>query len=125
MNLKDKAALKKIQFYKTSSYSCGYIQNREAQSIVATPYNYVNNETYNNLIKKGFRRSGQYVYKPNCNGCSACTPIRICAESFFLSKNQKRVYKKMSSLSFKILPLKFNKHHYDLYVEYQNNRHLG
>lgn len=123
MNLKDKAALKKIQFYKTSSYSCGYIQNREAQSIVATPYNYVNNETYNNLIKKGFRRSGQYVYKPNCNGCSACTPIRICAESFFLSKNQKRVYKKMSSLSFKILPLKFNKDHYDLYVEYQNNRH--
>tara|TARA_B100000787_G_C16149711_1_gene275994 strand:+ start:9 stop:734 length:726 start_codon:yes stop_codon:yes gene_type:complete len=123
MNLKDKAALKKIQFYATSSYSCGYIQNREAQSIVATPYNRITSEIYSDLIKKGFRRSGQYVYKPNCNKCSACTPIRICAERFSLSKNQKRAFKKTSPLSFKILPLTFNKDHYALYVDYQNNRH--
>ncbi len=123
MNLKDKTALKKIQFYSTSSYSCGYIKNREAQSIVATPYNRINNEIYSDLIKKGFRRSGQYVYKPNCNECSACTPIRICAERFSISKNQKRAFRKTSPLSFKILPLEFKQDHYNLYVDYQNNRH--
>ena len=107
MNYLDKNILEKIQFYVTTKYSCGYINNQEAQSMVATPYKKVDADTYSDLIQKGFRRSGQYVYKPQCNECSACIPIRICVKEFKKSQSQKRTLKKHSYVSAKILPLKF------------------
>ena len=123
MNYLDKNILEKIQFYVTTKYSCGYINNQEAQSMVATPYKKVDADTYSDLIQKGFRRSGQYVYKPQCNECSACIPIRICAKEFKRSQSQKRTLKKHSYVTAKILPLKFEEEHYSLYVHYQKNRH--
>jgi len=123
MNYLDKNILEKIQFYVTTRYPCGYIDNQEAQSIVATPYKKIDTNTYADLIQKGFRRSGQYVYKPNCHKCSACIPIRVCVEKFKRSKSQNRTLKKHSFVTAKILPLNFEEEHYNLYVSYQNNRH--
>tara|TARA_B100000780_G_scaffold278166_1_gene250819 strand:+ start:580 stop:1305 length:726 start_codon:yes stop_codon:yes gene_type:complete len=123
MNYLDKNILEKIQFYITTKYPCGYINNQEAQSIVATPYKKIKNNTYSDLIQQGFRRSGQYVYKPQCHACSACIPIRVCVEEFKKSQSQKRTLKKHSYITAKILPLRFEEEHYNLYVNYQNNRH--
>ena len=123
MNYLDKNILEKIQFYVTTKYPCGYINSQEAQSIVATPYKKVDKNTYGDLIQQGFRRSGQYVYKPQCHECNACIPIRVCVEKFTKSQSQKRILKKHSFITAKILPLNFKEEHYNLYVNYQNNRH--
>ena len=93
MSYLEKKVLEEIQFYVTTKYACGYINGQDAQSIVATPYKKINSKNFNNLINKGFRRSGQYVYKPNCKNCSACIPIRLLAKDFTPSKSQKRVRK--------------------------------
>jgi len=123
MSFVEKNNLKRIQFYVTTKYSCGYLLHRNAQSIVATPYKRIGANAYNDLIKKGFRRSGQYVYKPHCADCKSCIPIRINSHDFIPSRSQKRVIKKHNHLSMKILPLSFNEDHYELYVNYQKNRH--
>jgi leucyl-tRNA---protein transferase len=123
MSYFEKKVLKEIQFYVTTKYSCGYIDGQDAQSIVATPYKRINSENFNNLINKGFRRSGQYVYKPNCKNCNACIPIRLLAKNFILSKSQKRAKKYLNKLTVKILPLTFDEEHYELYIQYQNRRH--
>ena len=123
MSLIEKKVLEEIQFYVTTKYSCGYIDGQDAQSIVATPYKVVNSQIFNSLITKGFRRSGQYVYKPNCPDCSACIPIRLLASNFNPSRSQKRVKKYLDNLSVKLLPLTFDEEHYNLYVDYQNKRH--
>ncbi|MDC0127606.1 arginyltransferase [Methylophilaceae bacterium] len=123
MSLIEKNSLKEIQFYITTRYSCGYINGQDAQSIVATPYKNINSINFNNLMSKGFRRSGQYVYKPNCKNCNACIPIRILALNFNASRSQKRLKKYLDKLSVKLLPLTFDKEHYNLYVNYQNKRH--
>ena len=123
MSFIEKEALKEVQFYVTTKYSCGYINGQDAQSIVATPYKNVNSHNFNGLIIKGFRRSGQYVYKPNCKNCSACIPIRLLTKNFIESKSQKRVKKYLGKLTVKILPLTFNEEHFELYVDYQNKRH--
>ena len=123
MSLIEKKVLEEIQFYVTTKYSCGYIDGQDAQSIVATPYKVVNSQIFNSLITKGFRRSGQYVYKPNCTDCSACIPIRLLASNFNPSRSQKRVKKYLDNLSVKLLPLTFDEEHYNLYVDYQNKRH--
>jgi arginine-tRNA-protein transferase len=123
MKYVDKKILEDVQFYITTKYSCGYINGQDAQSLVATPYKNINGQNYNSLISRGFRRSGQYVYKPNCKNCSACIPIRILASSYIVSRSQKRLKKYLNKLSVKVLPLTFNEEHYNLYVDYQNNRH--
>ena len=123
MNYIDKKVLEDVQFYVTTKYPCGYIEGRDAQSLVATPYKNINSKNFSNLINQGFRRSGQYVYKPNCKNCNACMPIRILVSSFTASRSQKRVKKYLDKLSVRLLPLAFDEEHYDLYVNYQNNRH--
>ena len=123
MSLIEKKVLKKIQFYVTTEYSCGYISGQDAQSIVATPYKNINSKNFKSLISQGYRRSGQYVYKPNCKNCSACTPIRLLTSNFNASRSQKRAKKYLDTLSVKLLPLSFNEDHYNLYVDYQNKRH--
>ena len=123
MSLIEKKVLEEIQFYVTTKYSCGYIKGQDAQSIVATPCKNVNSKNFNNLMSQGFRRSGQYVYKPNCKNCNACIPIRILASCFIASRSQKRLKKYIGKLSVKLLPLVFDEEHYSLYVNYQNKRH--
>jgi len=123
MSLIEKKVLKEVQFYVTTNYSCGYIKGQEAQSIVATPYKNVNSKNFKSLISQGFRRSGQYVYKPDCKNCSACIPIRLLASNFIASRSQKRLKKYLNKLSVELLPLNFNEEHYNLYVNYQNKRH--
>ena len=123
MSFPNNKDLDSIQFYVTTKYSCGYIKHQSAQSLVATPYKKVNNKAYSNLIKQGFRRSGQYVYKPHCGNCQACIPIRLSVNNFSISRSQKRVKKTHSNIQAKVLPLKFNEEHYELYIQYQNNRH--
>ena len=123
MSLPNEKGLNAIQFYVTTKYSCGYIKNKSAQSLVAAPHKKIDDVAYNNLIKEGFRRSGQYVYKPRCENCQACIPIRLTAKNFTISRSQKRVKNSHSHIQVKILPLKFYEEHFQLYSEYQNNRH--
>ncbi len=124
MSIIEKKFLEEIQFYVTTKYSCGYINGRDAQSIVATPYKSINNKNFDSLVNDGFRRSGQYVYKPNCQSCKACVPIRLLASNFIASRSQKRASKYLDKLTVNILPLAFNEEHFELYVHYQNKRHL-
>ena len=123
MDFKNKPSFEKIQFYTTTTYTCSYIDKMDAQSLVATPYKFINQNIFQDLIGKGFRRSGQYIYKPNCKSCTACIPIRLVAKKFTSSKSQKRIYRKHNHLEVRETPLIFKKEHFDLYLKYQNKRH--
>ena len=123
MDFKNKPSFEKIQFYTTTKYNCSYIDKMDAQSLVVTPYKSINQSIFQDLIEKGFRRSGQYIYKPNCKSCTACIPIRLPVQKFLFSKTQKRIYKKHGYFQVREAPLSFKQKHFDLYLKYQNKRH--
>ena len=58
MDFKNKPSFEKIQFYKTTEYNCSYIDKMDAQSLVVTPYKSIDQNIFQDLIEKGFRRSG-------------------------------------------------------------------
>ena len=123
MDFKNKPSFEKIQFYTTTEYNCSYIDKMDAQSLVLTPRRSINQNIFQDLIQKGFRRSGQYIYKPNCKSCSACIPIRLAVQKFLSTRTQRKTYKKHAYLIVQETPLIFNQEHFNLYLKYQNNRH--
>lgn len=123
MTLPNDAPLQKIQFYVTTPYSCGYLQGRLAQSLIATPHHLIDAQTYSSLIQLGFRRSGKFAYRPHCENCEACIPVRIPVAEFTPSRSQRRARKQHQNLTTTVIPIGYSDEHFKLYQAYQLARH--
>ncbi|MCB1939116.1 MAG: arginyltransferase [Rhodocyclaceae bacterium] len=114
-----------IQFYVTGPYDCSYLPDQRARSQVATPNHIIDAPVYSELVRNGFRRSGVFTYRPYCDHCRACVPVRIPVERFTPNRAQRRATRRHHTLTVREHPLVFNDAHYALYQAYQLARHAG
>jgi arginyl-tRNA--protein-N-Asp/Glu arginylyltransferase len=112
-----------LHFYLTAPYPCSYLPDLQARSQVATPALLIDTQVYSDLVQHGFRRSGTYTYRPHCDNCRACVPLRVLAKQFTANRSQRRAWKQHANLEATPHPLQDKAEYYDLYLRYQRARH--
>ncbi|XP_078420911.1 arginyl-tRNA--protein transferase 1 isoform X4 [Cetorhinus maximus] len=83
-------------FTEDDGYKCGYCKGTSSNYSNGMWAHAMSVQDYQDLIDRGWRRSGMYVYKPTMN--RTCCPqytIRCHILDFKLSKSSKKVLKKM------------------------------
>ena len=117
--------LSQVQFYRTTDYPCSYLAGKRAISEVAAPAHLINDDIFSGLVRRGFRRSGLFTYRPDCPGCQACVPVRLPVAEHRPNRAQRRCLKAHGNLVARERPLMFFDEHFRLYRRYQAVRHAG
>lgn len=116
--------MKDIQYYITPPHQCSYIDGRAARMVFLDPVKRIDTTTLSDLSRQGFRRSGDFVYRPECNHCRQCLSARVNVAHFKLSSSQKKALKSNRDLR---IVTRSTHHatqvHYQLYERYIKLRH--
>lgn len=115
--------LSHLRFFRTPPHQCSYLEEQQSSTIFVDPQAQLTEEIYSRLTLIGFRRSGDYLYRPHCDDCQACIPARVRVADFTHSRRHKRILKRNSNLTVEQMPATFTRESYALYAKYITERH--
>ena len=97
-----KALLNDLQYYITPPHDCSYLPNKSARMVFLDPAHRIDVVTLSELSRTGFRRSGDFVYRPECHLCRQCLSSRVPVAEFRMNSSQKKAWKRSQDLVIKI-----------------------
>jgi len=116
-------SLARLKFYATQPHACSYLPDEQATTLFLDPSQPMDAQVYAELSEMGFRRSGDHLYRPHCQRCSACIPARLPVNAPDLSRQQKRILKRNADLQVRCVRPAFSEELYTLYAAYIEKRH--
>lgn len=125
MSDEDVADLEEVGFCVTPSHECSYLDDKEAITLFVDPNYPVVMKQYSQLAQLGFRRSGSNIYRPHCDNCGMCIPVRMPVAEFKPNRSQRRNKSLNNDISVSVIDAVYNAEHYALYRKYMQGRHAG
>ncbi|MBI1825516.1 MAG: arginyltransferase [Planctomycetes bacterium] len=101
---------------------CSYLPGRMARSEVYRT-DRLDNATYEKLLARNFRRSGQVVYRPRCRGCHECKQARVSVAEFMPSRSMRRVWRRNSDVVVMTGKPRVNDEKHALFRRYLDGKH--
>lgn len=116
--------LNELQYYITPPHDCSYLPEKSARMVFLDPVHKIDVVTLSELSRVGFRRSGDFVYRPECHLCRQCLSCRVPVDVFKMNSQQKKAWKRNQDLEVRITQTQdATDLHYQLYERYINERH--
>lgn len=112
-----------LKFFQTPDHACSYLPEQQASTVFADPDAIITTTLYTQLSQLGFRRSGPHLYRPHCNACNACVPVRLPVVAFAAKRRHQRVLTRNQDLSKQQLTPHNSDEIWALYERYINHRH--
>jgi leucyl-tRNA---protein transferase len=115
-----------IQFFHRSGpmacpYREGFVERKLFTRLPSDPV--VAQRLNSDLSKGGFRRSHDVLYRPICDQCTACIPVRVPVNRFRPSKSMRRAYNASKDLVMTPRSARASAEDYALFKRYQWSRH--
>ncbi|OUR76390.1 arginyltransferase [Alphaproteobacteria bacterium 46_93_T64] len=110
-------------FFSTPPAPCPYLGGKLEKKIVTLLAGKDPDHLHNTLSLAGFRRSQDLAYRPACDNCNACIPIRVVANQFSLKKSFRRIWSRNKDIFAREMPAEATAEHYDLFHRYLKSRH--
>lgn len=76
---------------------CPYLKGLESRQEFFLAMEVTPNEL-DELLAFGFRKFGPYYFRPKCQGCQKCLPLRVLTDEFSPTKSQRRIWRKNQDL---------------------------
>lgn len=78
---------------------------------------------YSDLLSRGYRRFGSYLFRPACSNCRQCRSLRVRAREFIPSASERRILAKNKNIRVELHPLFATGEHVALYNLYHRFMH--
>ena len=113
------------QFFLTAAMPCPYLPERQERKLFTHLNGRRASALHRLLTDHGFRRSQNLIYRPACEGCSACQSVRIVTDEFEAGASLRRNARRNSDLRSEELMARVTQEQYDLFHKYLEARHAG
>lgn len=112
-------------FFATPPTPCPYLPGRLERKVVTLLAGDDPDRLHDALSQAGFRRSQDLAYRPACEGCSACIPVRIPVGEFAPGRSLRRVLGRNLDVTARMMPAIATREHFGLFRRYLLSRHSG
>jgi arginine-tRNA-protein transferase len=114
-----------LQFYLSGPLPCPYLPGQIERKLFTrlSGDKDMDAEINGTLTRAGFRRSHDIVYRPACQDCTACVPVRIPVRAFTPSRSLKRIASYNKDLKLDVVGADVTQEQFDLFMAYEAERH--
>jgi arginine-tRNA-protein transferase len=106
------------------AFPCPYLPGRLARHVTLAPRPF-SPAIYQSLMDLNFRRLGELVYRPDCEGCAACRMLRVRVAGFRPTRSQRRAARRNRDLEIAVARPRATAEKHALYRRYLEARHDG
>lgn len=110
-------------FFVMQEVPCPYLANRFERKLITELQGPGAKRVYDSLSRAGFRRSHHFAYRPACQDCQACVPVRIDAKGFRPGRNLRRILNANADLQVSEQRSVATQEQYELFAAYLASRH--
>jgi arginine-tRNA-protein transferase len=82
-----------IASFTSEPHTCAYLHDRPARNSYRLVF-HLDPAEYSAALAKGWRRFGRVLFRPRCEPCRECVPIRVPVAEFRPSRTQRRVLRR-------------------------------
>jgi leucyl-tRNA---protein transferase len=99
-------------------YTCGYLPGHQTHMKYFIPESSLNEEELNDFISKGWRKFGRMFFRPICENCQKCIPLRVNLQKYQHSKKFRALLRKNANITVKINSLTYSEEIYAIYLNH-------